>query len=100
MTIFDFTSPTRRPPRKSGLTPKTTMARVVYMLCNHSIASMVFGVNSLFLEGFQITLSLIDNKNFQNDKKYGFYLVLNLRLYINNLIPARQSSVTAVELGF
>ena len=40
---------------KSGLTPKTIKARVAH--CNHSIASMVFRVNPLFLEGLQITLS-------------------------------------------
>ena len=40
-----------RPPRKSGLTSKTTKARV-----NHSITSMVFGVNPLFLAGLHLVL--------------------------------------------
>ena len=37
-----------RPPRKSGLTPKTTKARVI---CKKSIAQMVFGSSPLFLGG-------------------------------------------------
>ena len=45
-----------RPLRKIGLTPKTTNARRSYAICNHSISSMVFGVNPLFLEGLQFCI--------------------------------------------
>ena len=43
-----------RPSRKSGLTPKTSNARVVRYACNHSIASLFFWVNPLFLGGLHI----------------------------------------------
>ena len=40
--------------RKSGLIPKTTKVRVVSYAINHSIVSMVSGVNPLFLGGLQL----------------------------------------------
>ena len=42
------------PTRKSGLTPKTTYRCENRTLYNHSIVSIVFGVNPLFLGGLHI----------------------------------------------
>ena len=53
-----FLEKIRRPQRKSGLTPKTTKARIVRYV-THLIASMVFGVNLLFLGALHI-MSYID----------------------------------------